>query len=95
MTSAPIQQMYPDTPGIWTKEHVEARKPIVDGVHAKVVSFSVRFGMWEEFQMQATVDDLQEAIHKRSWEIILIVGTKLQVIITKMGLSTADEYYVL
>ncbi|KAF4346825.1 hypothetical protein G4B88_016980 [Cannabis sativa] len=26
---------YPDTPGIWTKEHVEARKPIVDGVHAK------------------------------------------------------------
>ncbi|KAM6579684.1 hypothetical protein CsatA_003458 [Cannabis sativa] len=28
----------------------------------KVVSFSVRFGMWAEFQMQ----DLQEVIHKRS-----------------------------
>ncbi|CAI0556641.1 unnamed protein product [Linum tenue] len=26
---------YPETPGIWTKEHVEAWKPIVDGVHAK------------------------------------------------------------
>ncbi|XP_071725174.1 putative 12-oxophytodienoate reductase 11 [Rutidosis leptorrhynchoides] len=26
---------YPDTPGIWTKEQVEAWKPIVDAVHAK------------------------------------------------------------
>ncbi|KAI4324211.1 hypothetical protein L6164_023765 [Bauhinia variegata] len=28
-------QGYPNTPGIWTKEHVEAWKPIVDDVHAK------------------------------------------------------------
>ncbi|KAM7278203.1 hypothetical protein ACFE04_005337 [Oxalis oulophora] len=28
-------QGYKDTPGIWTKEHVEAWKPIVDAVHAK------------------------------------------------------------
>nr|XP_043623491.1 putative 12-oxophytodienoate reductase 11 [Erigeron canadensis] len=28
-------QGYPETPGIWTKEHVEAWKPIVDAVHAK------------------------------------------------------------
>ncbi|KAH6823679.1 12-oxophytodienoate reductase 1 [Perilla frutescens var. hirtella] len=28
-------QGYPDTPGIWTKEHVEAWKPIVDAVHEK------------------------------------------------------------
>ncbi|KAK0575864.1 hypothetical protein LWI29_008310 [Acer saccharum] len=28
-------QGYPQTPGIWTKEQVEAWKPIVDGVHAK------------------------------------------------------------
>ncbi|XP_052152336.1 putative 12-oxophytodienoate reductase 11 isoform X1 [Oryza glaberrima] len=28
-------QGYKDTPGIWTKEQVEAWKPIVDGVHAK------------------------------------------------------------
>jgi len=28
-------QGYPDTPGIWTKEHVEAWKPIVDAVHDK------------------------------------------------------------
>ncbi|XP_058773036.1 putative 12-oxophytodienoate reductase 11 [Vicia villosa] len=28
-------QGYPNTPGIWTKEHVEAWKPIVDAVHAK------------------------------------------------------------
>ncbi|KAL6652683.1 hypothetical protein ACP70R_011608 [Stipagrostis hirtigluma subsp. patula] len=28
-------QGYQDTPGIWTKEQVEAWKPIVDGVHAK------------------------------------------------------------
>ena len=26
---------YPDIPGIWTKEQVEAWKPIVDAVHAK------------------------------------------------------------
>lgn len=26
---------YPDTPGIWTKEQVEAWKPIVDAVHQK------------------------------------------------------------
>ncbi|KAL2254285.1 putative 12-oxophytodienoate reductase 11 [Sesamum indicum] len=26
---------FPDTPGIWTKEHVEAWKPIVDAVHQK------------------------------------------------------------
>ncbi|CAL5379941.1 unnamed protein product [Camellia sinensis] len=28
-------QGYPETPGIWTKEHVEAWKPIVDAVHSK------------------------------------------------------------
>ncbi|CAH1423518.1 unnamed protein product [Lactuca virosa] len=28
-------QGYPETPGIWTKEQVEAWKPIVDAVHAK------------------------------------------------------------
>ncbi|XP_073026238.1 putative 12-oxophytodienoate reductase 11 [Primulina eburnea] len=28
-------QGYPETPGIWTKEHVEAWKPIVDAVHQK------------------------------------------------------------
>ncbi|KAL9379721.1 hypothetical protein Peur_028203 [Populus x canadensis] len=28
-------QGYPNTPGIWTKEQVEAWKPIVDAVHAK------------------------------------------------------------
>ncbi|KAJ1700999.1 hypothetical protein LUZ63_000778 [Rhynchospora breviuscula] len=30
-----ITQGYPETPGIWTEEHVEAWKPIVDAVHAK------------------------------------------------------------
>ncbi|KAJ1704574.1 hypothetical protein LUZ63_004353 [Rhynchospora breviuscula] len=28
-------QGYPETPGVWTEEHVEAWKPIVDAVHAK------------------------------------------------------------
>ncbi|KAH9781312.1 12-oxophytodienoate reductase 2 [Citrus sinensis] len=32
-------QGYPDTPGIWTKEQVEAWKPIVDAVHAKGGTF--------------------------------------------------------
>jgi 2,4-dienoyl-CoA reductase-like NADH-dependent reductase (Old Yellow Enzyme family) len=32
-------QGYPDTPGIWTKEQVEAWKPIVDAVHAKGATF--------------------------------------------------------
>ncbi|CAL5187369.1 unnamed protein product [Lathyrus oleraceus] len=32
-------QGYPDTPGIWTKEHVEAWKPIVEAVHAKGATF--------------------------------------------------------
>ena len=26
---------YPDMPGIWTKEQIEAWKPIVEAVHAK------------------------------------------------------------
>ncbi|XP_078172861.1 putative 12-oxophytodienoate reductase 11 isoform X2 [Carex rostrata] len=30
-----LSHSYPDTPGIWTKEQVEAWKPIVDAVHAK------------------------------------------------------------
>ncbi|KAK4483901.1 hypothetical protein RD792_011110 [Penstemon davidsonii] len=32
-------QGYPDTPGIWTKEQIEAWKPIVDAVHAKGAIF--------------------------------------------------------
>ena len=32
-------QGFPETPGIWTKEHVEAWKPIVDAVHAKGAVF--------------------------------------------------------
>ncbi|XP_078172863.1 putative 12-oxophytodienoate reductase 11 isoform X2 [Carex rostrata] len=30
-----LSHSYPNTPGIWTKEQVEAWKPIVDAVHAK------------------------------------------------------------
>lgn len=30
-----IVKRYPETLGVWTKEHVEAWKPIVDAVHAK------------------------------------------------------------
>jgi 12-oxophytodienoic acid reductase len=33
---------YPNTPGIWTKEQVEAWKPIVDVVHAKGATFFVQ-----------------------------------------------------
>ncbi|WJX82932.1 12-oxophytodienoate reductase 1 [Trifolium repens] len=33
------QVKYPDTPGIWTKQHVEAWKPIGDAVHAKGATF--------------------------------------------------------
>nr|CAD1842182.1 unnamed protein product [Ananas comosus var. bracteatus] len=43
-------QGYPNTPGIWTKEQVEAWKPIVDAVHKKVVSSFARFGMLEDYQ---------------------------------------------
>ncbi|WOK97389.1 12-oxophytodienoate reductase 5 [Canna indica] len=32
-------QGYPETPGVWTKEQVEAWKPIVDAVHAKGAVF--------------------------------------------------------
>nr|WCQ76798.1 OPR3-4 [Salvia miltiorrhiza] len=35
-------QGYPDTPGIWTKEHVEAWKPIVEAVHQKGAVFFVQ-----------------------------------------------------
>ena len=37
-------QGFPETPGIWTKEHVEAWKPIVDAVHAKGAVFFCQ--MW-------------------------------------------------
>jgi len=32
---SPTAQGYPETPGIWTQEQVEAWKPIVDAVHRK------------------------------------------------------------
>ncbi|KAG8378508.1 hypothetical protein BUALT_Bualt08G0144400 [Buddleja alternifolia] len=32
-------QGYPYTPGIWTKEQVEAWKPVVDAIHAKGTIF--------------------------------------------------------
>ncbi|KAF0926303.1 hypothetical protein E2562_022121 [Oryza meyeriana var. granulata] len=32
-------QGYPETPGVWTQEHVEAWKPIVDAVHRKGALF--------------------------------------------------------
>ncbi|KAJ7949722.1 12-oxophytodienoate reductase [Quillaja saponaria] len=37
-------QGYPDTPGIWTKEQVEAWKPIVDAVHDKGGIFFCQLG---------------------------------------------------
>uniref|UniRef100_A0A7N1A297 NADH:flavin oxidoreductase/NADH oxidase N-terminal domain-containing protein n=1 Tax=Kalanchoe fedtschenkoi TaxID=63787 RepID=A0A7N1A297_KALFE len=37
-------QGYPDTPGIWTAEQVEAWKPIVDAVHAKGGVFFCQIG---------------------------------------------------
>ncbi|XP_059653570.1 putative 12-oxophytodienoate reductase 11 [Cornus florida] len=42
----------PVTPGIWTKEQVEAWKPIVDAVHDKGGIFFARFGMWGGFQIK-------------------------------------------
>ncbi|CAA6660227.1 unnamed protein product [Spirodela intermedia] len=42
-------QGYKDTPGIWTQEHVEAWKPIVEAVHEKGDSSSARFGTSEGF----------------------------------------------
>ncbi|KAI3774172.1 hypothetical protein L1987_48716 [Smallanthus sonchifolius] len=44
-------QGYGYTPGIWTKEQIEASKPIVNAVHAKGGIFSVKFGMPEGFQI--------------------------------------------
>lgn len=31
----PVPFRYADTPGLWTREQVEAWKPVVDAVHAK------------------------------------------------------------
>ncbi|KAJ4831966.1 putative 12-oxophytodienoate reductase 11 [Turnera subulata] len=42
---------YPNTPGIWTEEQVEAWKPTVDAVHAKGVSSFVKFGMLGGFRI--------------------------------------------
>ncbi|CDP21815.1 unnamed protein product, partial [Coffea canephora] len=39
---------YPMTPGIWTKEQIEAWKPIVDAVHAKGGIFFCQ--LWHDFQ---------------------------------------------
>ncbi|RZC73330.1 hypothetical protein C5167_048810 [Papaver somniferum] len=44
-----IFSLYFRTPRIWTKEQVEAWKPIVNDVHEKGGIFTVRYGMWEEF----------------------------------------------
>ncbi|KAK2425702.1 12-oxophytodienoate reductase 1 [Trifolium repens] len=46
-------QGYPDTPGIWTKEQVEAWKPIVDAVHAKGATFFCQ--IWHVGRVSDTV----------------------------------------
>ncbi|KAB1210906.1 12-oxophytodienoate reductase 1 [Morella rubra] len=39
-----LSHRYPETPGIWTKEQVEAWKPIVEAVHAKGGIFFCQMG---------------------------------------------------
>ncbi|KAL0456332.1 UNVERIFIED_CONTAM: putative 12-oxophytodienoate reductase 11 [Sesamum latifolium] len=46
-------QGYPYTPGIWTKEQVEAWKPIVDAVHAKGAIFFCQ--IWHVGRVSSTV----------------------------------------
>ncbi|KAF9605682.1 hypothetical protein IFM89_018025 [Coptis chinensis] len=47
-------QGYPDMPGIWTKEQVEAWKPIVDAVHGKGGIFFCQ--IWHAGRVSNTVD---------------------------------------
>ncbi|KAG5524910.1 hypothetical protein RHGRI_031553 [Rhododendron griersonianum] len=54
-------QGFPHTPGLWTKEQVEPGSLLSTLFMQKVVSSSVRFGMWEEFQtMKATIDEINK-----------------------------------
>ncbi|KAI4324223.1 hypothetical protein L6164_023777 [Bauhinia variegata] len=52
---------YPDSPGLWTKEQVEAWKPIVDAVHAKGGVFFVQ--LWHAGRV-SNPDSLQKMLQK-------------------------------
>ncbi|KNA14604.1 hypothetical protein SOVF_105700 [Spinacia oleracea] len=64
-------QGYPDTPGIWTKEQVEAWKPIVDAVHAKGGVFSANCGMLDGFlikpNQQAPISCTDKPLKPQVW----------------------------
>ncbi|KAG8378505.1 hypothetical protein BUALT_Bualt08G0144100 [Buddleja alternifolia] len=47
---------YPNMPGIWSKEQVEAWKPIVDAVHEKVVFSFAKLCMLEGFLHEDVID---------------------------------------
>ncbi|KAK9162030.1 hypothetical protein Syun_002932 [Stephania yunnanensis] len=54
-------QGYPDTPGIWTKEQVEAWKPIVDAVHAKGGIFFCQ--IWHVGRVSNYGDEIPEIVN--------------------------------
>ena len=61
MTKCAIDR-YSDTPGIWTEEHVEAWKPIVNGVHEKGGVFFCQ--IWHTGRASHVGKNLPIAIHK-------------------------------
>ena len=61
MTKCAIDR-YSDTPGIWTEEHVEAWKPIVNAVHEKGGVFFCH--IWHAGRASYVGKNLSIAIHK-------------------------------
>nr|CAD1842180.1 unnamed protein product [Ananas comosus var. bracteatus] len=94
-------QGYPDTPGIWTKEQVEAWKPIVDAVHQKVVSSFAKFGMLGgpplmepvRFLMSSTIIELlQKNAIEAGFDGVEIHGYLLEQFMMDNANDRTDEY---
>lgn len=52
---------YPETPGIYTKEQIEAWKPIVEAVHAKGAKFILQ--LWHVGRASHSGGNISEEIH--------------------------------
>ncbi|KAJ3698084.1 hypothetical protein LUZ61_001789 [Rhynchospora tenuis] len=73
---------YPTVPGIWTKEHVEAWKPIVNAVHAKEGIFFCQmwhcgraydflFPDWFQPDLKTPVSSTDKVNHPTTWKLTL------------------------
>lgn len=66
---------YPETPGIYTKEQIEAWKPIVEAVHAKGAKFILQ--LWHVGRASHSGENPSEGVHSSALCLAIITCTFL------------------